>query len=292
MDKAVIIAIGDSLMAGDNARIVNSTRPNPRPFGSPAPRVHIYGRWNDPNAQVRLGNAGYSGPAWTPCVPDTLNWDYLGASPVYSLSSALARMYGIKNLYVIYFAVPGSDASRLHPVPAASWHPTVPNGLFQRFINYYLKPALATAELQTGGIPLIGIFGSFGQNSTNPVFDISACNDLAHDMETIVSRIDEEIGTGEANGFLPTVVMHRNPVDPSSVPPPFTAERTAIVRAQQELWRSRGDNSTQRRGLAWLDNVSIETGDTVHPSHDGQLDMGLRDFYAYASAGISLPIIP
>lgn len=161
----------------------------------------------------------------------------------------------------------------------------------EKFINSYMRPALATAELSGGDIPLMGVFGSFGQNCINPIFDLSSCNDLHLDVEAIVGRIVGEAAVEDTSGFYPTVIMHKNPLTPDNVPAPFDPARLIIVRDRMELWKSRATVS-EKRGLAWLEGLPIEAGDTVHPSHDGQIMMGNRDFYAYLSTGLSLPLLP
>jgi hypothetical protein len=145
----VLVCWGDSILAGfDNSG--NTTTPlGPAPFGDPLPGAH---RW-DAATQ-----------SWGPVTPYQ-NYFGTGADPVYGFAAGWRRFHG-SEVYVIALAAPGSDASPDHPNPAGSWHPSVPNSLFEELSSLHLTPALASLSSPR----IRAVFFTAGNNSWSANF--------------------------------------------------------------------------------------------------------------------------
>lgn len=274
MTKGVILAFGDSLMAGWNTDFENAGIDDP--FGDPSARVFVYGRWTDPNDSIKLGNSPYTGPDWVAHSPSTGNWQQTGATPLYSFGEKVARFYGLDEIYVILFGVSGSDASPLHPNPAGSWHPSIAGGLIPRFKNSYILPALATPELGDG-TAVLGMLVSLGQNCCASTFPAGAVDSLVADIHSVTT----EVARIAQLSSHPSVVLLQNPILPRAAPDGFDPVKVLTGRSNQKAWL----NSLQSYSKALVDIDTAERqSDDIHPTQQGVLDVGSRAFFGLMSA--------
>lgn len=279
MTSGILFAFGDSLVAGYGAEYASAPDPGRAPFGNPSTRVKVYGRWLSSDSAVKLVQAAYVGPTWIALSADSSNWDKTGATPLYSLSEAFARFYGLDEVFVILFGVPGSDASPLHPNPAGSWHPSIGAGLLAKYISGYVQPALASAEVKAGA-EVSGIFVSLGQNCGASSFPLGASQALNTDIEAVITSM---VASSKLSHH-PSVVLLSNPMLPRAAPAGFSPIQVWHSIEQQQAWVR--TPSSFGKALADIDGVELQA-DTIHPTQLGQIEVGLRGFFGLISAGPS-----
>lgn len=274
--NAVLVAYGDSIIAGWATDFNEADIPANAPFGSPSTRVMVYGRWTDPDPWVRLGFLDYTGPDWVAYSPETGNWNQTGTSPVYSFAEGIARFYNLSTIYLIMLGVSGSDATPLHPNPLGSWHPSISSGIMKRFKDCYLTPALATAELGEGTI-VLGMLVSLGQNCCHETFVEKAVHALMVDIHSITGDVARSMKLSAH----PSVVLLQNPMLPRAAPAGFDPARVWHSRSLQKTWRDA--YTSYGRSLVDIDDVPLQA-DNIHPTHLGAIEVGNRAYYGLLGA--------
>jgi hypothetical protein len=229
----VLVCWGDSILAGFDDSGNTTTPVGPAPFGDPLPNVH---RWNAATQ------------SWGPVTPYQNHFG-TGADPVYGFAAGWRRFHG-SDVYVIALAIPGSDASPDHPNPAGSWHPSVPNSLFDEFSSLHLAPALASLSSPR----IRAVFFTAGNNWWTTSFG-------AH-LDDINFAI-RSYAPGPMPAFLGLKTYLGTPNDPLSL----------LQRESIDAWSQTG---ARRHGVESL-SIPSRTGglvDDFHLTHYGSIYLG------------------
>ena len=238
--QSMVVLYGDSLAAGYNShlagaplRVQSRTLAPPMAVTQTVPGAYV---WSE---ALML---------WEP-VTAFQNHQGWGPDPAYGLALAWTRDRA-EPLYIVEFAVPGSDVNPAHPNPFRSWYPNVPQGLFPR-----LKDMIERAALTLDGPVLSGIVFSAGNASPTPdlVAHVEAVN---HSIVGLFAQTFAHIEVGLRAYEL-------------------TAPNTSTNRDLIPEWAAA---SAWNRRVADLTTLPARTGglpDGVHPTALGTVAIGM-----------------